>query len=186
MTHSVFIQANWKFINKWSRIWSPDNHGDLASGLAIYLDKHWRKFSLIKTDEEKIKFIQSWMRNQVKWSNTDYNKDIRVNNYDEEWDRADDYHGERWMDIEAESMPGDLKGYLQDLTEHFGERDCYKLVAIKKRYLTLPQHQKVLYNLYFTEMNSMRDIAAKLKIPLSAVHVMIGELKNKLRDGLDD
>jgi len=182
----VFIQDNWKFIETWSKRWSKDNWIDLTSNLTLYLDKNWKKFSLLKTDDEKIKWIQAWMRNQTRWSGTDFNKDIRVNNCDENWDIPDEMIDHTDIEIAAESAPQWTKEWLIDISARMSDRDCTRLIRIKNIYHTMPSHEKVLYNLYFEDMKSLRAIAKQLNLPLSAVHIMVGDLKNKIKDGLDN
>jgi DNA-directed RNA polymerase specialized sigma24 family protein len=186
LTHSVFIQNNWTFIKKWSKIWGHENWNDLVVNLTLYLDKDWKKFSLLKTDDEKIKWIQAWMRNQTKWSNTQFNKDIRLISGSEEWDFSSEGVDSNSIEIGAEEADERVKDWIIDLNRRHSDLDCTRLIKIRKIYLTLPSHEKVLYKLYFEEMKSLRDIAAQLRLPLSAVHNMMLELKNKIKDGLDN
>jgi len=186
MTHSVFIQNNWQFIELWSRRWSKDNWTDLVSNLTLYLDKNWMKFSLIETNEDRIKWIQSWMRNQTRWSNTDFNKETRINNGEEEWGMPDEVVDHIDIEIAAECAPQFTKEWLIDISARMSDRDCTRLIQIKRIYHTMASHEKVLYDLYFTDMKSLREIAKQLNLPLSAVHIMVGDLKNKIKDGMDN
>jgi hypothetical protein len=187
MTHSAWIEDNWKFLNKWTRAWADEHWVDLASNLTLYLDKEWKKFSKIPTDDEKIRFVQSWMRNQTRWSKTQYSKDVRINSFDEEWDFTNvDPQSTSEILIRAEDCREDIKDWIVDIEDKFSERDCTRLIKIRNIYLRLKTHEKVLYTLYFTEMKSLREIASQLDLPLSAIHTMMLELKIKIKNGVDN
>jgi DNA-directed RNA polymerase specialized sigma subunit len=166
----------------------------LSVNLTLHLDKHWEKFSKIPNDEEKIKWIQSWMRNQTRWNNTQFNKDIRLISTEEEWDFSLEGEGDEYIsayvdsasiEIGSEDVDESVKNWIIDLGERHSERDCDRLIKIRQIYLTLPLHEKVLYDMYFTHMKSLREIAKELKLPLSSVHSMMTELKNNIKNGLE-
>jgi predicted DNA-binding protein YlxM (UPF0122 family) len=54
-------------------------------------------------------------------------------------------------------------------------------MLMRKIYLTLDTHQRVLWDLYFSQMLSMRAIGKKLDLPLSAVYNMVVELKSEIK-----
>ena len=116
----------------------------------------------------------------VKWSNSDFNKLGRVNNLDENWE-IEDVAEDCRLEVLAESDREDLKLWMKDLYENFGEEKAAKLMKLRQVYLKLETHEKVLYDLYFTQMLSMRDIGKKIDLNLMAVYVMVKDLKNKLR-----
>jgi DNA-directed RNA polymerase specialized sigma subunit len=155
--------------------------------MAIYLNKNWPRFSQIPDGEERIKFLQTWMRNQVAWYNSEFNKNIRVNNLSVDEDIQSDF-GRReeqiayddLIELKSEVVRDDIKDWLIDLNQNWNDLEIDRLVKIRQIYLTLPGHQKVLYDLYFTKMMSMRDIGKKIDLPLSAVYNMIKELKEKI------
>jgi DNA-directed RNA polymerase specialized sigma subunit len=163
----------------WSKRWSHDEWPELLSQMAIYLNKNWSRFSQIPDGEERIKFLQTWMKNQVAWYNSDFNKTLRVNNLPEQVDIGDSEYDDL-IELKSEVVRDDIKDWLIDLNQNWNDLEIDRLVKIRKIYLTLPSHQKVLYDLYFTKMMSMRDIGKKIDLPLSAVYNMIKELKEKI------
>ena len=183
----IWFANNYVLISMWSKRWSPDNWSELLSEMTIYLNKNWLKFSQIPDDEERIKFLQTWMKNQVKWYNSEFNKNIRVNNLSvDEGIQADFGRREEQIayddliELKSEVVRDDIKDWLIDLNQNWNDLEIDRLVKVRQIYLTLPGHQKVLYDLYFTKMMSMRDIGKKIDLPLSAVYNMIKELKEKI------
>lgn len=163
----------------WSKRWSHDEWPELLSQMAIYLNKNWSRFSQIPDGEERIKFLQTWMKNQVNWYNSDFNKTLRVNNLPEQTEVVDVEYDDL-IELKSEVVRDDIKDWLIDLNQNWNDLEIDRLVKVRKIYLTLPGHQKVLYDMYFSNMLSMRDIGKKLDLPLSAVYNMIKELKEKI------
>lgn len=170
---------NYAVISMWSRRWSPEDWPELLSQMSLYLNKNWIRFSQIPDGEERIKFLQTWMKNQVNWYNSDFNKSLRVNNLDEQLDISDVEYDDH-LELKSEYIREDIKEWLVDLNQNWSDLEIDRLVKIRQIYLTLPGHEKVLYDLYFTQMMSMRDIGKKIDLPLSAVYNMIKELKQKI------
>lgn len=126
------------------------------------------------------------MRNQTRWKNTQFNKDIRLISGSEEWDFSlDGFIDKTYIEIGSEDVDESVKNWIIDLNTRHSERDCDRLIKIRQIYLTLPSHEKVLYDMYFTHLKSLRDIAKELRLPLSSVHNMVIELKNNIKNGLD-
>ena len=187
----IWFTSNYALISMWSKRWSHDEWPELLSEMAIYLNKNWSRFSQIPDGEERIKFLQTWMRNQVAWYNSEFNKNIRVNNLSVDEDIQSDF-GRReeqiayddLIELKSEVVRDDIKDWLIDLNQNWNDLEIDRLVKIRQIYLTLPGHQKVLYDMYITNMMSMRDIGKKLDLPLSAVYNMIKELKEKIKEEL--
>jgi DNA-directed RNA polymerase specialized sigma subunit len=179
----IWFTNNYALISLWAKRWSPEYWSEMLSQMAIYLHKNWPKFSQIPDGEERIKFLQTWMKHQVTWSNSYLHKELRVNNLGEELDIPDKEYDDL-IEIKSEILRDDIKDWLIDLNQNWSDLEIDRLIKIRKIYLTLPSHQKVLYDLYFTKMMSMRDIGRKIDLPLSAVHSMIKELKEKIRNDL--
>ena len=180
MNGSKWIEENYKFLETWSKKWSPQYWDELISFYCLYIDSNWVKFSAIPDDEERLKFSQTWMKNNVNWRNSDFNKAIRVNSMGEEYDIPDtpeDNH----LEVLCESDRDDIKEFMLDLNKRFSEYDVNRIMMMRKIYLTLETHEKVLYDLYFTQMLSMRAIGKKVDLPLSAVFNMLNDLKIKLK-----
>jgi DNA-directed RNA polymerase specialized sigma subunit len=179
----LWLTQNWDILSYWSKKWHRKEWRELMAHMAIYLQKNWSKFSKIPDGPQRIAFLQTWMKNMVKWENSEFNKTIRVNNLEEErpQENLEDTYIE-YYDIISEDVDDEVKEWIIDLTRKWGEVDVRRLIAIRTVYLTLEQHEKVLYGLYFTKMLSLRQIAIKLDIPLSAVYGMVKDLKNKIKD----
>ena len=179
----IWFTNNYTIISMWSKRWSHEDWPELLSQMAIYLNKNWIRFSQIPDGEQRIKFLQTWMKNQVTWYNSDFNKTLRVNNLDEQVEIYDSEYDDL-IELKSEVLRDDIKEWLLDLNQNWSEVEIERLVKIRRIYLGLPSHQKVLYDLYFTQMMSMRDIGKKIDLPLSAVYNMIKELKEKIIEEL--
>jgi len=157
----------------------------LITHFYIWLVKHpnrWIKISSMN-DIEQMKFTNTWLKNNAKWENSEFNKDNRVNSFDEVWD--DDYEDIVFQDtisieIGSEEVSDDVKGWLIDIQNEFGD-NADKLIRIRYIYLEMDTLDKVLYDLYFTREMTLRAIAKHLSIPLVSVHQMVTELKKSIR-----
>lgn len=185
----VWINKNYLKIEYWSKHWAGEDWAELVAHFSLYLNARWSKFSTIPDDEQRIKFMQAWMKNQVNWWNSDFSKSLRVNNLSVDEDIESDF-GRReeqiayddFIELKSELVRDDIKDWLIDLNRNWNDLDIDRLVKIRKIYLSLSSHEKVLYDLYFTKMMSMRQIGEKLDLPLSAVYNMIKDLKKIIKD----
>jgi hypothetical protein len=176
-----WLAKNYNTIAFWARKWHAQEWRELLAHLTFYLQKNWVKFSQIPDGDERIKFLQTWMKNNVKWKNSDFNKSIMVNNHEDEWSIKDELD-ETPYDILAEDMTDDIKQFVIDINRRFDEADVNKILKIRTIYLQLETHDRVLYDLYFTQMLSIRGVAKKLQLPVSSVHVMIVNLRKKIAE----
>lgn len=176
-----WLEKNYRIISYWARRWHPEEWRELLAFMTFYLEKNWRKFSKIPDGEERIKFLQTWMKNNVNWSNSEFRKSIAVNNFTEEFDLGDEILDDN-LDIKAEDIGDDVKEFIIDLYRRFSEEEVLKIISVRKVYLTLQSHEKVLYDLYITQMLSIRGVAKRLNLPMSAVYGMINDLKKKIND----
>lgn len=181
MNGDKWIQDNFHHISKWSKHWHSEEWGELISHFVIYVDKNWANFSMIPDGVDRIKFMQVWFKNNVQWKNSDFNKSIRTNNLPEEWDIKEEGE-DQFLDVYCESDRDDIRDFMLDLYKKHSEHDVNRILMIRRAYIQLATHDKVLYDLYFTQMMSMRDIGKKLDLPLSAIYNMITELKNKIKE----
>ena len=165
---------------KWAKVWAGEQWGDLLTHFTFYLHKNWSKFSLIPDNEQRLKFSLTWFKNNVKWSNSDFHVSITVNNLPEGWEPTDTEYNDL-IELKAEMMRGDISDWMYDLHINFEQLEVDRLMRLRQIYLSLPTHDKVLYDLYFTNMLTMRAIGLKLDLPLSSVFTMVTELKLKLK-----
>ena len=175
-----WIEENYKFLELWAKRWSPENWGDLLSHYVFYLEKNWSKFSQMPDDEQRLKFTQTWFKNNVKWSNSEFNASISVNNLPEGWEPPEEEYDDL-IELRSEMMRGDISDWMFDLHTNFEPLEVERLMKLRQIYLELATHNKVLYDMYFSGMMTMRQIGIKLDLPLSAVFTMITELKNELK-----
>ena len=175
-----WLNFNYAVLKYWSRKWAGEDWPELIAFLTLYLKKNWIKFSKIPDTEERIKFLQTWMRNNSKWSNSEFRKSIRVNDFPEQFDFSEAYD-EGEILRKAEHGPENIKDWINDLHRNFSPEEVRKIILIRTHYLTLQTHEKALYDLYFTGGLSIRGIAKKLNLPMSAVHNMLVDLKNKIK-----
>lgn len=176
----LWFNQNYKWISYWARKWSPYEWRELVTHFWVWLDKNWIKFNLIPDNDERKKYIQKWFRNQVSWKSSDYNKSISVNNLEEEW-QIPDIIEDNYYDILSESDRDDIKDWLLDINRRFSEHSVDRLMLLRKIYLELSTPNKVLWDLYFTQMLSMRQISKKIDLPLSSVYNMVTDLKNIIK-----
>lgn len=176
-----WLKTNYDILSYWSKNWHRDEWRELIAHLTLYLEKNWPKFSQIPDGDERIKFCQTWMKNNVKWRNSDFNKSIETNNLSEDFnfDVLEIY--EEHYDVISEDLSDDVKEFIIDLTRRFSEMEVRQIIKVRHIYLKLPPHERVLYDLYITQMMSLRQVAKKLHLPLSAVHNMVTDLKNKIK-----
>ena len=165
---------------KWSKVWAGEEWGDLLTHFTFYLHKNWSRFSLIPDGEQRLKFTQTWFKNNVKWSNSEFNVSITVNNLPEGWEPPESEYDDL-IELKAELMREDIADWMYDLHTNFDKIEVERLMKLRQVYLSLQTHDKVLYDLYFTNMMTMRAIGKKLELPLSAVFTMVTELKQKIK-----
>lgn len=187
MTVNEWFEHNYKNIAKISKYYTTDK--TLITHYYLWLIKHpnrWEKMSEM-TSVERMKFTNTWLRNNNGWENSDYSKDKRVNNFGEIWDDEYtievEYENPLSIEIGSENTSDDIKEWLIDIESNFGE-NADKIILLRKIYLSKNFHttDRVLYDMYFTDMMSYRDISKKLNIPLSSIHLLVNELKNKIKE----
>jgi hypothetical protein len=175
-----WVNENYEFLELWAKRWAGENWADLLSHYCEYLNKNWHKFSQIPDGEERLKWTQTWMKNMVKWTNSDFNKMIRVNSMPDEWEIPDESY-DALLEVSSETDREDLRDWLLDLHRNFSDLEVNRLIKMRQIYIKLETYEKVVWDLYFTNMLSLRAMASKLKLPLSSVHNMVVELKEKIK-----
>lgn len=191
MNGEIFIVGNYNQLKLMSRRWGGGDWVDLLSYYTIWIDKNWYKIVSLP-HEDQMKFSQTWLKNNSKWYNSEYNKMKAVNNLNPPTDDSDmdleplqpDYEPgyDDMIELRSETLPEDIKVWLFDLSTNFSEKDVERLVKMRSIYLELLTHEKVLWDLYFSQMMTMRNISEKLNLPLTSVHLMINDLKTKIKE----
>lgn len=180
MLGGQWITDNWKDLSKYAKMRHGTEWRELLVHFSLYVHKHWITFSAIPDDIQRIKFARTWFKMNVIWEKSDFNKCIRVNNLPENTYIPDDVE-EQYLDILAEDVDESVVDWMIDVKKNFSEESSQKLFKVRKIYLGLQLHEKVLYDLYFTQMMSIRQIGIKIDLPPSAIHTMLIELKNKIK-----
>ncbi len=117
----------------------------------------------------------------AKWSNSEFNRTYLVNNLPENWE-IDDVGEDDMIEVMCESDREDIRLWMIDLHRNFSERDSERLMKLRECYLELDTHERVLWDLYFQQMMSLRDIGKKLDLPHMSIYSMINELKKKIKE----
>ena len=184
-----FITDNYIELKVMSKRWAGLDWVDLLSYYTIWIEKNWPRMILLPHNDQ-MRFSQTWLKNNAKWYNSEYNKSKVVNNLqsptDDEGDNLEPLYDtepgyDDMIELRSEALPEDIKVWLFDLSQNFPERDVERLVKMRTIYLQLQTHERVLWDLYFTQMLTMRDISDKLNLPLTSVHIMISDLKIKIK-----
>jgi hypothetical protein len=150
---------------------------DLLSHFCEWLNDNEEKFMII-ADDDKIKYVYRWMLNQKKWYNSSFSKKYKMLSSRDEITIQDKGYNQNSDIIDYD----DYNDWIKDIVNNYDEEDAKKIIKMREIYLKLSTIDKVAYDLYFTNMMSMRDIAAKLDIPLSAVYGIIKNLKIKIKN----
>lgn len=192
MQGGQWLTDNWTTLCKMSKKWHWTEWSELISLYVIYVEANWISKLQPMNENDRMRFTQTWLKNNSGWSNSGFNKSIRVNNLgDKPSDCDDDLDSqiadevEEWTDdlIELNSEPirEDIKEWLIDLYRNFSEKEVNRLIKLRSIYLTLDTPNRVLWDLYFTQMLTMRQISSKLDLPLASIHNMITDLKKQIR-----
>jgi hypothetical protein len=178
---SKWISENYIQLEYWAKRRDFNNWSDLLSHLALHLEKNWSTFETIP-DDKKVAWCQGWYKNQVRWMNSKHNVDIF----------GDEHCGATFIEFKTEIYDQfdevdfdlicdhtfDERLWIDDLSDE----QIWKIKKIKKIYLTFTNEEQILFDLYFKDMLSQRQIAQKINIPLSAVYNMLKTLKIKIKN----
>jgi hypothetical protein len=177
MAQEWFIE-NYKKLEEYSKWWNEDWSG-LLSSYYEWLDKNWEQFDKIPDGDQRMKWSMNWFKMNGKvWSNSEFMRQNKMLSGREEVviedSIIDEGHYFEW---------GELNDWIKDISTNWNDLEVKELVRCRKLYLTLPLHKRVLWDLYFNQMLSMRDISNKLNLPLTSVYKMLKELKKEIQDG---
>lgn len=181
MTHSAWLNQNYDSIERVAKNVSPTRWRELLTYYCIWLDEKWERFDAIPNNIERIKFTTTWLSDNSKWDNSEFNRDSRVNNLGEIYDVPDVKSDDEYIDISSDVDDGS-KDMVLDLLYKYGECRTDRILKVRYIYLNdLSVAERVLYDLYFVKMLSCRKIAVQLNLPTMAAYVMITNLKNKIK-----
>ena len=187
MTWQEWVKQNYSWLDSYASIYG-NLKGDCLTHICLYFeDGHWTKFNIIP-DHEKPKWVRAFFRNQVRWTNSPVSRENKTNNLTDEqidwfenaYEMPDD-SSHIQIEISAEDTNPDIKEWIIDCSTQFGEDRTDKLLQVRllfRKSLSLPE--QILYGLYFEEMLTHRQIAKRLRIPLTSSFFMVKKLENKL------
>lgn len=181
MNPDKWLELNYDYIKRMCLYYTTDL--SLITHLYIWLVKHpnrWISMNSLSHNDQ-MKFTNTWLKNNSKWTNSDFNKENRVNDFNEIWDCQYESDTVVSIEIRSEDIDDNIKDWLIDIRMEFGE-DAEKLIKIRSIYLKMSTIDKVLYDLYFTKEMTLRSISKHLSIPLSSTHQMVMNLKNKIKE----
>jgi DNA-directed RNA polymerase specialized sigma subunit len=151
----------------------------------MWLDIRWDRFNKIPDNDERLKFTTTWLSRTSNWSKSNFNNEGRVNNLDEEWEIVDGVEND-YTDVIIDIEDEVTRELVLDILNKYGEERGRKILSVRYIYLNkLSLQERVLYDLYFTQMLSTRKIASKIGIPVMATYLMISNLKNKIKECLN-
>jgi RNA polymerase sigma factor (sigma-70 family) len=181
MTWQQWLSENYTTLEYWSKRRDFTNWSDLITQLTLHLQKNWTTFNLIP-DDKKIAWCQGWFKNQVRWLNSKHNVDVF----------GDELGGRTFMEFKTEIFDCEEEEDFDKNCDYTDEERLWiddlsdsqisKIKKIKLIYKGLSNEEQVLFDLYFKEMLSQRQIAEKINIPLSAVYNMLKALKTKIKN----
>lgn len=184
-----WIQLNYTTLEFWSKRWAGDEWSALLSHLTFYLDKNWSKMAIIPDNEGKIKWCQQWMKNSTKWRRSTFRRDIDQTEQVGIEDLTIEIDIVEQSYIELAAEPGEL-GKLAEMIEDFRrvytDEQISKILHAWQMISQLDESEKILMTMYINSGMSMRDIAKKTRLPLSAIWSMLQDIKNKIKNDFNN
>ena len=189
----AWVSDNYSYLDdltKYNFRYNKNEDMDMISYYYLYLlDRGWRKIYTL-SDIDKRKFTKKWFHNTSRWQvlKTKNGKpthelgELGVNNIPEDFIFIEEADFQIDIEINSEDLPDYMKDWIVDMTQEFGE-SVDKLILVRYHYLnslTLPE--KVLYDLTYTQMMTIRQIAKKINIPPSATFNMVRDLEKRLKE----
>lgn len=178
---SDYVNKEYGFLQHWSKRWAGETWSDLLTHFYLHIDEDWLRFNNIP-DDEKRKWVQSWLRNTSQWSNTQYRRDVLVNNLSEEYDLSDN-GGDCYIEILAEDVDDLTKEWIVDLHRHYSDRQVDLLMKVRLIYLkNLTVRERVLYDLIYKDQMTLRQVSNKIKLPTTVIFHAVKNLNKKIKD----
>ena len=183
--------------------------GELLSFLTLFIYENISQMERY-SQEEFSNFCTVYLNSQWTWRNSEFRRSLRDihkgkdvmrdfnndnNNNSEKENYGQSFHSEifnpilklnesqedSWENISMDA-PERIKTYVKELYNQ-GIRDhaLMKVCAALMTREMLEFHEKSLFDLYFIEDMTTRQIAERCKIPTTAVHHLLKDMKNKIR-----
>lgn len=191
-----WLEKNHKILFKMAKARHRDPAA-MISHLTFWLDINFNKISQIPDHDGQMKFCQAWMKNQSKWRRSTVNLDVNLGKID--LGDSDEY----FRDIQNKSdqvespdeilmsaEPGELGGMAKvilDWQRIWSDLEIQKIMTVKLIIKEqLDESEKIFMQMYITNSQSLRQIAEKTRLPLSAVWSILQKIKLKIKNALKD
>jgi hypothetical protein len=158
-----------KYFNKFATPKERDYFDEMLSQLYLHCFKNLDKFSQMLITGQIHFYCIRYIYNQRNWNKTEFKSKLGVQETNSELlpnyekilcDNFDD---------EEEMMEKEIR-YMEQKT---------KLSMIDS---VLDLHQKILFQMYFVDKKSMRKIGCEVGLSHTAIHYMIQDIKNKIKN----
>lgn len=176
---------------KLARLKFPKDPGALISHLTFYIDRDFTKIASIKTHDEQMRWCHQWMKNQIRWQRSNFNLD-RMTGYIETTDdftisSGGDFDSQKEIELGAESGElGKMSKIILDWQREWSDGQIQKIMKLKLGVSKLDEADQIFMNMYIECGLSLRDIAKKTRLPLSAVWSILQKIKEKIKKDIDD
>lgn len=187
--HTVdkFLTTRYKFLkqtihNIMGRKRAPDREDELLQLLVLQLYSLEYKKTKTPFDIERIEpYSVKWLHTQATMTGSSFN-------YQKKFDFLSEYNREHISEYMADVIADEQVEYREDdapediehLRSHYTDKQIHKIHHIERAYHKLPEHFKILYDLYFTENYNQMQIAKQTKISIRSVNSLIKELKTEI------
>ena len=196
-----------KLAEKWllenyDRLWrmaksrNPNDPSGLISHLTIYINRDFTKIQNIKDHDGQMKFCQVWMKNQVKWRRSNFNLDQNLGKNElgdsetfvDDLIKMSEFESTDEIELAAETGElGQMSKIILDWQRVWSDLEIQKIMKIKLVIREqLDDSEKIFMNMYIQQSLSLRQIAEKTRLPLSAVWSILQKIKSKIKFYLDD
>jgi DNA-directed RNA polymerase specialized sigma subunit len=140
----------------------------MISNLYQHIFQNQEKLKGIIERDELQFFCVSYIYNQRNWNGTEYKNYINIK--------------ENYNDLLNEDFV--ILNQDVDYEEVYQKELDYnnKLNKIKIGYLNLPLHEKILYDKYFIQKQSMREIAGDIGVSHVSIHYSLQSIKKKIKN----
>jgi hypothetical protein len=193
----VWLIKNYDKLWRMAKARNPKDPAALISHLTLYINRDFTKIQNITDHDGQMKFCQIWMKNQVKWRRSNLNLDsnlgkIDLGELDDTVEKAtnniDDLESQNEIELSAEiGELGQMAKVILDWQRQWSDLEIQKIMKIKLVIKEkLDDSEKIFINMYIQQSLSLRQIAEKTRLPLSAVWSILQKVKLKIKTILDD
>lgn len=146
---------------------------EIISELYLYMMNNKEKLISYIERETLEGFCVTWIQTQIRYPNSPFNRKNAIHEGEFVEDVINDIVSEELYDNE----------YENDLASYLTESQIEDIRSINNILHHLSQSEKILYDLYFVKMMTLREIAAysSIKISYMTIYGMVKKLKEKIK-----